>query len=155
MTRGEDAWPTRRAALLNAAGAVALVGCGVAPRLAWAQAAAAAAMALTGGRTPHESDRIRLLMPRAFKNGDGVPVTVEVDSPMTAADYVKHVHLLADANPLPEIVSFHFGPRSGKARVVTRIRLAKSQSVLAVAEMADGSLLMTKAAIDIETDGCS
>jgi sulfur-oxidizing protein SoxY len=74
---------------------------------------------------------------------------------MTAADYVRHIHLLADANPLPEIASFHFTPRSGRARVVTRIRLARSQDVVAVAELANGSLLTSKAPVEVETDGCS
>ena len=115
----------------------------------------ATATALTGGRRPEPSDRVRLTLPRTFKRGEAVPLTVEVESPMTAADYVKDIHLLADANPLPEIASFHFTPRSGKARVVTRVRLAKSQDVVAIAEMADGSALMTKAAVEVETDGCS
>jgi sulfur-oxidizing protein SoxY len=68
---------------------------------------------------------------------------------------VRHLHLLADANPLPEIASFHFTPRSGRARVVTRIRLARSQDVVAVAEMGNGAVLMTKAPVEVETDGCS
>jgi sulfur-oxidizing protein SoxY len=155
MERGDDAWPTRRAALLGAAGTAALFGCGLASRAAWADAAMAAAMALTGGRRPEESDRIRLILPKAFRLGAAVPVTVEVAGPMTEADYVKRIHLLAEANPLPEIASFHFSPRSGRARVVTRIRLAKSQNVLAVAEMGNGSVLMTKASVEVESDGCS
>lgn len=115
----------------------------------------AAMMALTGGRLPEASDRIRLTLPRTFKRGDAVPLTVEVEGPMTTADYVRHVHLLADANPLPEIASFHFTPHSGRARVVTRIRLAKTQDVVAVAEMGNGSVLMAMAPVEVETDGCS
>jgi sulfur-oxidizing protein SoxY len=155
MERGVKARPTRREALLGAGGAVALVSGGLTSRAAWAEAAMTAAMTLTGGRRPEPSDRIQLTLPRVFKRGEAVPLTVEADSPMTAADYVRHIHLLANANPLPEIASFHFTPRSGRARVVTRIRLAKSQDVVAVAEMGDGSVLMTKAPVEVETDGCS
>jgi sulfur-oxidizing protein SoxY len=152
MKQSVMARPTRRQALLSAA---ALVGCGVSPRAVWADQAMATAMALTGGRRPEPSDRIRLTVPRVFKRGDAVPLTVEVEGPMTAADYVRHIHLLADANPLPEIASFHFTPRSGRARVVTRIRLARSQDVVAIAELGNGSLLMSKAPVKVETDGCS
>jgi sulfur-oxidizing protein SoxY len=155
MERGVTAQPTRREALLAAAGAAAVVGCGLTSGASWAEQAMAAATALTGGRTPEPSDRILLALPRAFKRGEAVPVTVEVEGRMTAADYVKHLHLLADANPLPEIASFHFTQRSGRARVVTRVRLAKSQDVVAVAELANGSVLMAKTPVEVETDGCS
>lgn len=157
MEQGVRASLTRREAVLGAAsaGAAALLGNGVTSRAASAQAAMAAAMELTGGRRPEASDRIHLIVPRVFKRGDAVPLTVEVEGPMTAAEYVKHIHLLANANPLPEIASFHLTPRSGRARVVTRIRLAKPQNVVAVAEMANGSVLMTEAPVDVETDGCT
>lgn len=114
----------------------------------------AAAIALTGGRRPETSDRIRLTLPRAFERGDAVPLMVEVKTAMTDADYVKRLHLLAEANPLPEIASFHFTPRSGRGRVVTRIRLAKTQNVMAVAEMGDGAVLMAQAPVEVETGGC-
>jgi sulfur-oxidizing protein SoxY len=115
----------------------------------------AAIMELTGGRKPEVSDRIRLTLPRAFKRGDAVPLTVEVECPMTDVDHVKHIHVLAEANPLPEIANFHFSSRSGKARVVTRIRLAKSQDVMVIAELGNGLVLMTTAPVEVETDGCS
>lgn len=155
MGRDNLARPTRRETLLGAAGVAALAGVGLNLRAAWADQAMATAMALTGGRRPEPSDRIRLTLPRAFKRGEAVPLTVEVEGPMTAADYVRDVHLLADANPLPEIASFHFTRRSGRARVVTRVRLARSQDVVAIAKMANGSVLMTKAPVEVETDGCS
>jgi sulfur-oxidizing protein SoxY len=155
MERGVMVGPTRREALISAVGAAALAGCALTSRAAWAEQAMATAMALTNGRRPEPSDHIRLTLPRAFKRGDAVPLTVEVESPMTEADHVRHIHLLAEANPLPEIASFHFTPRSGRARVVTRIRLAKSQDVVAVAEMGNGSVLMTRTPVEVETDGCS
>jgi sulfur-oxidizing protein SoxY len=94
-------------------------------------------------------------VPRVFTHGDAVPLTVEVESPMTDQDHVRRIHLLADANPLPEIASFQFTRRSGRARVVTRVRLARTQDVVAVAEMGNGSVLMTKAPVEVQTDGCS
>jgi sulfur-oxidizing protein SoxY len=132
-----------------------LVGCGAGARSASADQAVATALTLTGGRKPQPSDRVRLVLPRAFKRGDAVPLTVEVEGPMTAADHVRRIHLLADANPLPEIATFHFTPRSGRARVVTRVRLARSQDVMAVAELANGALLMSRASVEVESDGCS
>jgi sulfur-oxidizing protein SoxY len=157
MREGVGAWRTRREALRSAAGAgtLGLLGGSFASRAGWAEAAMAAATELTASRSPEASDRIRLTVPRAFKRGDAVPLTVEVDGPMTGADYVEHIHLLADANPLPEIASFHFTLRSGRARVVTRIRLAKAQDVVAVAEMGNGAVLMAKVPVDVETDGCT
>jgi len=154
MGRGAKAGRTRREALRSVAGAAALIGCGTASHAAWAEAAMAAAIALTGGRRPETSDRIRLTLPRAFERGDAVPLMVEVKTAMTDADYVKRLHLLAEANPLPEIASFHFTPRSGRGRVVTRIRLAKTQNVMAVAEMGDGAVLMAQAPVEVETGGC-
>ena len=146
---------TRREALRGGASVIALAGSAFAARPAWANPIMALAMELAGGRTPETSDRIRLTMPRAFKSGDAVPLTVEVEGPISEAYYVKHIHLLAEANPLPEIASFHFTPHSGRARVVTRIRLAKSQHVVALAEMGDGSALTTRAHVEVETDGCA
>jgi sulfur-oxidizing protein SoxY len=146
---------TRREALSAGAGAIALAGGAFITRPAWADPVMTLVMELTGGRTPELSDRIRLTMPRTFKNGDAVPLTVEVEGPISQADYVKHIHLVAEANPLPEIASFHFSPQSGRARVITRIRLAQPQNVTALAELGNGSVLMTKAHVEVETDGCT
>jgi sulfur-oxidizing protein SoxY len=106
------------------------------------------------GRTPVQSDRLRLDMPRLFANGYTVPLTLEVDCPMTAADHVRAVHVLAPRNPFLRVASFHFTPLSGKARVSTRIRLAEPQNVIAVADMSDGSLTMAKTWVEVEINGC-
>ena len=107
------------------------------------------------GRTPSLSDRLRLDMPPLFPNGYTVPLALDVDSPMTEADHVRVVHVVAPRNPLIRVASFHFTPRSGRARVSTRIRLAEPQNVIAVAEMSDGSLLMAKAWVEVEINGCA
>jgi sulfur-oxidizing protein SoxY len=145
---------TRRKALNAATGAIALTGGLSLARSAWAETMTAV-MELTDGRTLQSSDRIRLIMPRVFQNGDAVPLIVEVAGPISEMDYVKYIHLVAEENPLPKIASFHFTPQSGRARVITRIRLAQSQDVIALAETGDGSVLMTKAHVQVETNGCT
>jgi sulfur-oxidizing protein SoxY len=77
-----------------------------------------------------------------------------MDSPMTEENYVKRIRVFAPENPLIDVATFNFVPRRGIARVSTRIRLAKPQYVVAVAEMSDGALLMTKAWVDVATNGC-
>jgi sulfur-oxidizing protein SoxY len=83
--------------------------------------------------------RVKLGLPPLVENGNLVPLTVSVESPMTAAAYVKAIHVFTERNPLPEVVSFHLGPRAGRANVATRIRLADTQTVVAIAELSDGS----------------
>jgi sulfur-oxidizing protein SoxY len=83
--------------------------------------------------------RVTLDLPPLVENGNSVPLTVSVDSPMTAEDHVKAIHVFVEKNPQPFVASFHLGPRSGRATVSTRIRLADSQTVAAICEMSDGS----------------
>jgi len=83
--------------------------------------------------------KVTLELPALVDNGNGVSLAVRVDSPMTQADYVKAIHVFSEKNPLPEVVSFHLGPRAGRASVATRIRLADTQTVTAICEMSDGS----------------
>ena len=107
------------------------------------------------GKTPTESDRLHLVMPRVFPNGYIVPLSLAVESPMTEADHVRQVHVLAPRNPLIEVATFHFVPQRSECRVSTRIRLAEPQHVLAVAEMNDGTLLMARAWVEVSTNGCT
>ena len=83
--------------------------------------------------------RIKLDLPPLVENGNVVPIKVSVDSPMSATDRVRAIHLFAPKNPLPVVAVFRFGPRAGSASVEARIRLADSQSVTAICEMSDGS----------------
>jgi sulfur-oxidizing protein SoxY len=106
------------------------------------------------GKTPTASNRLHLVMPQVFPNGYTVPLTLAIDSPMTEADHVRHVSVLAPRNPLIEVATFHFAPQRSEPRVTTRIRLAEPQYVLAVAEMNDGTLLMTETWVDVATNGC-
>jgi sulfur-oxidizing protein SoxY len=106
------------------------------------------------GERSAEEGRITLDLPEIAENGNTVPLTVEVDSPMTEDDYVKAVHVMTERNPDPEVATFHFTPRSGRATVSTRIRLSESQTVHAVAEMSDGSVYTASRAIDVTIGGC-
>ncbi|MFG3595236.1 thiosulfate oxidation carrier protein SoxY [Bradyrhizobium sp. RDI18] len=106
------------------------------------------------GKTPTASDRLHLAMPQIFPNGYTVPLTLTIDSPMTESDHVRHVSVLAPRNPLVEVVTFHFVPQRSEPRVSTRVRLAEPQYVLAVAEMNDGTLLMTETWVEVATNGC-
>jgi sulfur-oxidizing protein SoxY len=97
----------------------------------------AALARFAGGAVPQEGG-VHLDMPDMVENGNAVPVTVRVDSPMTAADHVVAIALFTGRNPLPEVAEFRLGPANGLAQVATRIRLATSQKVVAAARMADG-----------------
>jgi sulfur-oxidizing protein SoxY len=128
----------------------------VAPR--WANASddeAAQVIKRLTGKAAMESPRVRLTMPRVFPNGYTVPLTLDVDSPMSETDHVRSVRVLAPQNPIIEVACFNFAPKRSAARVSTRIRLAKPQHVLAVAEMNDGTHLMTKAWVEVSTNGCA
>jgi sulfur-oxidizing protein SoxY len=83
--------------------------------------------------------RVRLEVARLVDNGNTVPITVEVDSPMSATDHVLALAVFNERNPERDVVRFALGPRAGRARVSTRVRLATSQKLVAVAKMSDGS----------------
>ncbi len=92
------------------------------------------------GDRPVNEGRVSLSLPPIAENGYSVPLSVEIESPMTDRDYVKRVAILSPRNPLPLIAQYHFTPQSGRAKVDTRIRLSGTQAVQAIAEMSDGSL---------------
>jgi sulfur-oxidizing protein SoxY len=98
--------------------------------------------------------RVKLELPPLVENGNSVPLVVSVESPMTPADHVKAFHVFTEKNPQPEVVSFRFGPRAGRARVATRIRLADTQSVVAIAELSDGSFWSTSVAVVVTLAAC-
>jgi sulfur-oxidizing protein SoxY len=143
----------RRGALAAAAG---LVGLSLLPKPAAAQMEAATTAALRrviGERTPEEG-RVALRLPPIAENGNTVPLTVTVESPMTDADHVKAVHVFADKNPTPDVASFRFTPAMGRATADTRIRLGQTQDVIAVAEMSDGKLFIGRAEVKVTIGGC-
>jgi sulfur-oxidizing protein SoxY len=112
-----------------------------------------AVMDFTGGAEPKDG-LVSIDMPEIAENGNTVPVGISVDSPMTADNYVKSVFILADGNPSPEVAKFHFSPRSGVAEAVTRMRLAKTQNIIAVAAMSDGSVHSASTTVKVTIGGC-
>ena len=146
---------TRRQALGLSAGAMAFVALGPGLKSARADAAMAekSLMDFTGGKTP-EMGKIALNAPEIAENGNTVPITVSVDSEMTASSYVESVTVLAEGNPNPAVATFHFTPLSGEATATTRMRLAKTQNVIAVAKMNDGSVFMDKKQVKVTIGGC-
>jgi sulfur-oxidizing protein SoxY len=109
--------------------------------------------ALAGGATVTKG-RVRLELPQLADNGNSVAMKVSVQSPMTAADHVKAIHLYSDRNPVTHMASFHLGPRAGKAEVSSRVRLAGSQRVTAVAQMSDGSFWSDTAEVVVTLSAC-
>ena len=106
------------------------------------------------GATPVTKGRVKLELPPLSENGNTVPLTVSVESPMTGADHVRAIHVFTELNPQPEVVSFRLGPRAGKARVATRIRLANTQTVTAIGELSDGSFWSATAAVVVTLAAC-
>ncbi len=136
-------------------GVVAVAGIGLFAGEAKAspESAAKEIKAKIGGKAT-KSGRITLEVPQIAENGNTVPIAIEVKSPMTSGDYVKALHIYADKNPNPYVATFRFTPESGRARVSTRMRMIKSQNVIAVAEMSDGSVYMSKKAVKVTIGGC-
>lgn len=107
----------------------------------------------TGGAAVAEG-KVSLTTPEIAENGNTVPVGVSVESPMTADDHVAEVMIIADGNPNPGVVTFRFSTMSGEAEASTRIRLAKTQNIIAIAKMSDGSFHMAKNAVKVTIGGC-
>jgi len=125
---------TRREIVVAGFGALLLLR----PASATPEAMQAAITAFTGG-APLREGRVVLDVATLVDNGNTVPVAVRVDSPMTAAEHVQRIAIFNEHNPGTEVAVFHLGPRSGRAAVNTRMRLATSQRLVAVARMSDGS----------------
>ncbi|MDX1580832.1 MAG: thiosulfate oxidation carrier protein SoxY [Alphaproteobacteria bacterium] len=106
------------------------------------------------GDRPLEKGGVSIDIPPLAENGYSVPLTIDVDSPMTEADHVTRIAVFSPRNPLPEIIQFKLGPRAGLARVSTRIRLAGSQTILVVAEMSDGTLRSASAETMVTVAAC-
>lgn len=107
-----------------------------------------------GGNQMAGSGKVMIDLPEIAENGATVPITVTVDSPMTDADHVKQIHVFAEGNPSPEVISFNLGPANGKAEVGTRMRLGKTQNVVVAAVMNDGSVHSNKKEVKVTIGGC-
>jgi sulfur-oxidizing protein SoxY len=109
--------------------------------------------AIAGTRAPSDG-RVTLELPKIAETGNSVPLTVRVESAMTADDHVARIHVLSMGNPRPNVATFHLGPRAGLAQVSTRVKLSRTQQVVALAEMSDGSLWQDQASIVVTVGAC-
>ncbi|MBS0538319.1 MAG: thiosulfate oxidation carrier protein SoxY [Proteobacteria bacterium] len=138
---------TRRTALAAIAGVIVARNASATPEQTkeWLSTAAKG--------TPREG-KVTLKAPEIAENGNAVPVTVSVESEMTAKSYVKAVYIAADGNPNPGVATYEFTPMSGKAEVQLRVRLAQTQKLVVVAEMNDGTLYTASREIKVTIGGC-
>ena len=106
------------------------------------------------GDSAVRAGKVKLDIPPLIDNGNAVPLSVTVESPMTETDYVKAIHVFNEKNPLPDVMSVYLGPRAGQARVSTRVRLADTQTVTAIAELSDGSYWSASASVIVTLAAC-
>jgi sulfur-oxidizing protein SoxY len=118
-----------------------------------AQAWEQAVRSILGDAKPTEA-KLAFDMPEIAENGNTVPFSVRVDSPMTEKDYVKAIHVISTGNPQPGVATFRFTQQSGRAMVSSRMRLARTQDVIAIAELSDNKFLMSKRAVKVTIGGC-
>jgi len=149
---------TRRS-FLKVAGSAAAMGAlplaiSVRPIEATPETMASAIRNVTGGATV-QSGKVKLDIPPLVENGNCVPMVVSVASPMTANDYVKSIHVFNEKNPQPNLGNFYLSPRAGRAQVSTRVRLADSQKIIAIARLSDGSLWSTTAEVVVTLAACT
>ena len=153
-----DVNPSTRRRFLGLAGGAAL--CGTVPIVTLRRAEATPAMLASAirnvvGEADVHTGKVKLDIPPLVENGNTVPLTVSVASPMTADDYVKTIHVFNEKNPQPNIGNFYLGPHSGRAQVSTRIRLADSQKVVAIAQLSDGSFWSTSVDVVVTLAACT
>jgi sulfur-oxidizing protein SoxY len=153
--RGDDmSAKSRREVLALGAGsaALALVG-GIAPAAATPQEAAEVIAKFTGGKTA-EKGKISIDLPEIAENGNTVPLTITVESPMTADDHVSDIIVVAEGNPRPGLATFHLTPLSGRAEAATRIRLAATQNIVVVAKTSKGQFFTEQKPVKVTIGGC-
>jgi sulfur-oxidizing protein SoxY len=147
---------TRRRFLIGAAGltGAALVTALPAGRAAATPEAMRAAIKKVVGNAPLRKGRVTIVLPPLVENGNAVPLQINAESPMTAEDHVKAIHVFTEKNPQPNVVSFQLGPRAGTVNVATRMRLADTQIVFAVAAMSDGTFWSDELEVVVTMAAC-
>ncbi len=142
---------TRRGALALAAGAFSISL--VAPARATPEKMKAVIDTFTGGK-PIQEGRVKLDISLLVENGNSVPLSVNVESPMSAQDYVKRIGVFNEKNPLPDVAIFNLTPRCGRAQVASRMRLNDTQMITAVAEMSDGTYWSATSEVIVTLPAC-
>lgn len=149
---------TTRRAFLGLAGGLfaAPAAAQLPPRLGAARMAALDdAVRRITGNAHVRAGRVRLELPPLIDNGNAVPLTVAVESPMTPADHVAAVHVLTETNPQPQVISARLGPRAGRAVIATRARIADTGHVLAIAQLSDGTFWSARVHVIVTVPACS
>jgi sulfur-oxidizing protein SoxY len=106
------------------------------------------------GNAQVRQGKVKLDIPPLIDNGNAVPLSVEVESPMTEADHVKAIHVFTERNPQPYVVTAHLGPRAGRARIATRARIGDTGTVMAIAQMSDGSFWSDSVRVIVTLSAC-
>jgi sulfur-oxidizing protein SoxY len=148
---------TRRQ-FLSLAGSAAVLGAAPLVTLRPAEATPASmtsAIRTVVGEAAVRTGRVKLDVPPLVENGNTVPMTVSVTSPMTAADHVVSIHVFNEKNPQPNMGNFYLGPHAGRAQVSTRIRLADSQKIVAIAKLSDGSFWSATTDVVVTLAACT
>jgi sulfur-oxidizing protein SoxY len=143
---------TRRTALLSGAAALSVLV--IRPARATTETMQAAIREFSGG-SPIKPGKVTLDIPPLVENGNSVPLIITVDSPMTATDHVKTIAVFNERNPQSNIANFHLNARSGRAYVSTRIRLGDSQTIMAIAQLSDGTFWSGSAELVVTLPACA
>ena len=158
MTQDDDMLhTTRRRFLIESAALTGAAGLGLSIAVSPASTTPASmrtAIRRVVGEAPVTKGRVKIDLPPLIENGNAVPLTLSCESPMTADDHVKAIHVFTEKNPQPNVVSIRLGPRAGRARVATRIRLADLQKVVAIAQMSDGSFWSDELEVVVTLAAC-
>jgi sulfur-oxidizing protein SoxY len=158
MTRDDDMpRASRRRFLIESAALAGAAGIGLSLTSVPASATPAsmrAAIRKVVGEAPLKKGKLKIDLPPLIENGNAVPLVLTCDSPMTAEDHVKAMHVFTEKNPQPNVISIQLGPRAGRASVSTRIRLADSQKVVAIAQMSDGSFWSEEIEVIVTLAAC-
>jgi sulfur-oxidizing protein SoxY len=153
--RAIAALPIDRRLLLTGGAALALAGwLGLPQAHASAEDVAAKIDAFTGGIAP-DTGKVVIAIEERIENGANVPVSVEIDGPTSGDDRVESVILLGEGNPFPVVATFHFSALSAAAVASTRVRLAQSQKLVAVAKFANGTYHMAERQVEVTVGGCA
>lgn len=153
MTQRNCSDVSRREAIAGGVAIVIAPVIGAVPALATPEEMASELKKLIGQATLKQG-RVKVSLPELTENGNSTSLAISIDSPMTAADHVRALHIFAEKNPVPYIARFRIGPKAGKAQVATSIRVADSQTITVVAEMSDGSFWSGQGATEVTTPAC-
>jgi sulfur-oxidizing protein SoxY len=156
MTRADEmSQTTRRRFLVETAALAGAAGLGLDLDPADATPASMqAAIRNVTGEAKLNKGRVKIDIPALIENGNAVPLTVSCESPMTQEDHVKAIHVFTEKNPQPNVIGVRLGPRAGRANVSTRIRLADTQKIVAVAQMSDGSFWSDEVEVIVTLAAC-